>query len=86
MKIYEVKQNADGIEGRGPMVTVAFFKHQKAAQKTATGLGVMGVGDGEIKEHILWETLEEYQEYKKGTLRQVALSKLTHEERLALGV
>lgn len=50
---FEVMQNRDQIEGRGPMEAVSHFSELEAAVKDAKGRGVMGYGDGEVFEVIV---------------------------------
>lgn len=50
MRYYEVMQNADLTEGRGPMRLVGNFYTLEKAVQDAKGRGVMGVGDGEVVE------------------------------------
>lgn len=45
---YEVSQNQDQTEGRGPMIAVSWWSSEKDAVKDSKGRGVMGVGDGEV--------------------------------------
>ena len=47
---FEVLQNSDQTEGRGPMKAVGQFKELKDAVEDAKGRGVMGIGDGEVEE------------------------------------
>lgn len=43
-----VKRNSDLTEGRGGMVTVGVYDDLLEAVEASKGLGVMGVGDGEV--------------------------------------
>ena len=57
MKIVHLAQeDADLTEGRGPMVTIAAFANRQDAEKTVEGRGVMGVGDGEVKTLIVYDS------------------------------
>lgn len=49
--VFEVQENSDQNEGRGPMRTVGFFDNFSAAFEVAKGRGVMGGGDGDILMH-----------------------------------
>lgn len=50
IRYYEVMQNSDQTEGRGPMRVVNNFFKLEDAVEDARGRGVMGVGDGEVME------------------------------------
>lgn len=50
MRYYEVMQNSDQTEGRGPMKLVGNHYKLEAAIQDAKGRGVMGYGDGEVIE------------------------------------
>jgi len=41
--------NTDQTEGRGPMTLIGLFSNVDAADKAATNMGVMGIGDGDKK-------------------------------------
>lgn len=83
--IYVASKNMDSTEGRGPMVPVGYFTKLHDARLAVRGLGVMGVGDGDVDEVILHETFGEYQMDINEKLRRTALSKLSEAERKALG-
>ena len=51
---FEVFQNSDMTEGRGPMKAVGQFTTLEAAVEDAKGRGVMGFGDGEVEEVNLY--------------------------------
>lgn len=86
--VYQVLHNADNIEGRGPMVHVAYFKNYEDAARAAAGKGVMGVGDDDVKtvKLTIFETFAEYNDGVSADLRKRALGKLSHEEKVALGL
>src|SRR5580693_2971224 len=85
---YEALVNSDLTEGRGPMRHVAYFTNRHDAERAVKGMGVMGVGDGEVKqiEITVYESFAEYFGPKYEQLRSSALQKLSREEREALGV
>lgn len=84
--IYRAERNQDQTEGRGPMVPIAYFFHKTDAQRAAKGHGVMGVGDGDVVQVKVYESFDDWGEGRRIELRERALSKLTPEERKALGV
>lgn len=96
MKIWQTYRNADDIEGRGPMVPDLAFLHKEHAERYIDEQpGVMGrcrkwsqekYGDWSIKpiEIIDYDVIEEG--VNKTKLRLKALSKLTLEEKDALGL
>lgn len=53
MYIYIAQRNSDRTEGRGPMVDIGWYSTEEGAYEAVKGLGVMGVGDGEITRVIL---------------------------------
>jgi len=85
--VYEVLENADNIEGRGPMLHVAYFTHHIDANRAANGRGTMGIGDGDVQKKSLtiFESFAEYSDEVTSELRKSALNKLSHEEKVALG-
>jgi hypothetical protein len=85
---YEALVNSDLMEGRGLMRHVAYFINRVDAEQSVKGQGVMGVGNGEVKqiEIIVYESFAEYFGPKYDELRKSALRKLTQDERAALGV
>lgn len=95
MKVYMTQYNSDMNEGRGPMVNSVCFKNRKHAERYIDSQsGVQGIrrkwsqeeyGDWRIEEievieHDLIDELE-----RKDALKKHALSKLSREEREALG-
>jgi len=86
--VYEALVNSDLTEGRGPMRHVGYFTHRPDAERAVRGMGVMGVGDGEVKqtEITIYDSYAEYFGPKYEELRLSALNKLSREEREALGV
>src|SRR5579871_5064136 len=85
---YEALVNSDLTEGRGPMRHVAYFSNRHDAERSVKGMGVMGVGNGEVKqiEITVYESYAEYFGPKYEELRRSAMNKLSREEREALGV
>jgi hypothetical protein len=85
---YEALVNADLTEGRGPMRHVAYFSERADAERSVQGKGVMGVGNGEVKqvEIVIYESYAEYFGPKYEELRKSALGKLSREEKQALGI
>lgn len=49
--VFEVQENSDQTEGRGPMRSVGFFDSFEAAFEVAAGRGCMGTGSGDIFIH-----------------------------------
>ncbi|QGT54335.1 hypothetical protein b3_0091 [Synechococcus phage B3] len=96
MKIWQTYRNADDIEGRGPMVPDYAFLHKEHADRYIDEQpGVMGrraqwskqkFGDWsvEVIEVFDFDVIEAGLEKVK--LRSKALSKLTPEEKLVLGL
>jgi hypothetical protein len=96
MKIWQTYRNADDIEGRGPMVPDYAFLHKEHADRYIDEQpGVMGLrgqwsqqkfGDWSVKaiEVFDFDVIEAGLEKVK--LRSKALSKLTPEEKLVLGL
>jgi hypothetical protein len=85
---YEALVNSDLTEGRGPMKHVAYFSNRPDAERSVKGMGVMGVGNGEVKqiEITVYDSFAEFFGPKYEELRRSALDKLTREERDALGI
>ncbi len=94
--VYEATTNSDSDEGRGSTVTLGWFLTLEDAQKCAKGKGVWGA-DGRVVTHhkevalcgekvflLGSEVQKTYQDPKK--IRDQALSKLTEEEKEALGL
>ena len=98
LKVFEVYGNSDTTEGRGPMVLVARFIKRELAEefvrsKEYANWCVMGYQNpkDEIKnikeaEIVIFELVSEIGEVRKTALKQSALSKLTKEEKEALGL
>lgn len=88
MTVFEVLHNADNIEGRGPMVHVAYFTHAIDANRAAKGNGVMGVGDDDVKrvELRVFDSFNEYYDVLSEGNRKSGLAKLTRAEKVALGL
>lgn len=98
IKCFEVMGNTDTTEGRGPMKVVARFKTRELASayvrsKSYAQWCVMGVQNWVYDSQNIRETtimildsIDELEEVRKSKLRQSALSKLTAEEKEALGL
>jgi len=87
--VYEAYTNSDGIEGRGGDVHIGYFTHLGDAKNAAIGRGVMGTNAAVRtvnKTIVIFENYKEYEEMMLGATIQRALSKLTLEERQALGL
>ena len=84
--IYEALKNSDLTEGRGPMVRIACFTYRIDAEKAAKGWGVMGGGDGEVKEVQVYTTFKEFDEATMSDERRKALNKLSYREKQILGL
>ena len=80
--------NSDLTEGRGPMRHVGYFKFRPDAEDSVKGMGVMGVGNGEVKqvEVIIYDDISEFNEGRKEEIKRKALNKLSYEEKRALGL
>lgn len=50
MKVYEATKNSDRTEGRGYPVTIGVYTDIEDAVAAVKGMGVMGVGDGDVYE------------------------------------
>ena len=83
--IYLAQENSDQTEGRGVMITFAAFTYRADAEMAVKGHGVMGFGDGRVKEVRVFDSYSEWASEVKLTLRQRALAKLTPAEREELG-
>jgi hypothetical protein len=81
MKIFQVTDNADQVEGRGPQVHVAAFTDKADADKLSKTLF-----SGRVNPLDVFDTYAEYLKSKGRKIRQSALDKLTDEERTELGV
>lgn len=91
MVIYEVYENSDLTEGKGSHVVVGRFTHRPIAEHVlkTKARGVFGSTQGKgIKEvEVCTATdLEQYKRSLQEDVRKRALSKLTAEEILALGL
>lgn len=98
IKCFEVMGNTDTTEGRGPMKVVARFNTREAAlvyvrSKAYSQWCVMGVqswvyDSRNIVENtiLIFDSMDEMEEVRKSKLRKSALSKLTTEEKEALGL
>lgn len=84
--IYVAQHNSDMTEGRGPMVDIAAFEKKQDALAAAKGMGVMGYGDGEVKEMMVFASIAEWKQGEQDKLRASAVSKLTDAEIEALGI
>jgi hypothetical protein len=84
--IYRAVRNADQCEGRGPLVSIAYFSEESDAKRAAKGQGVMGHGDGGVEVIHVFDSLKEWNVEKQQELKRQALNKLTPDERKALGV
>lgn len=86
---YRVIGNSDNIEGRGSSIDIAYTTNELTAQKIAKGRGIMG-GDATVKpfnkSYTLYETFEQFEEDRAKGIKAIALSKLTEEEKKALGL
>lgn len=91
--VWTVKANSDTTEGRGSDIHVGYFKRKTDAIKAGVGRGVMGTDLREpysIKQEkvrlIVYDNYTEFEEEETRSLRDRALSKLTYEEKKALGL
>lgn len=97
VKCFEVMGHTDTTEGRSPMKVVARFKTRTVAEMYVRSksyaqwcvMGYQSVRDTEnIKETtiMILDSMDELEEVRKHNLRERGLSKLTKEEREALGL
>lgn len=98
IKCFEVMGNTDTTEGRGPMKVVARFRTREAAVTYVKSplyakwcvMGYLSNNDEKysIKEATLTilDSIEELEAAEREQLKILALSKLTKEERAALGL
>lgn len=97
VECYGLFYNSDGNEGRGHEVLYAYFKSRKLAEEVCRSpewykkYGVMGSSvDPEyaIKSFCItvYESKQDYEDGKKVNIREQALSKLSLEEKIALGL
>ena len=94
--VFQTYRNSDTTEGRGPMIPDACFTTRKvAAEYIDNKPGIMGrpgpwsnqdYGDWEIRPINVYETIETLNQAIKKDLKKSALSKLTNEEKEALGI
>ena len=84
--MYIAERNYDLTEGRGPMVVIGYFFNREDAVRAVKGWGVMGVGDGEVRGANVHESFASWEKDQKQQLILNAMSKLTSEERRALGL
>lgn len=62
--VFEARINADSTEGRGPMIVIGIFSDAGEAVMAVKGRGVQGVGDGEVYERKVFDTLEQWRNAK----------------------
>lgn len=90
LKVWGAYSNTDKTEGRGGMQLDGLFTKEEDAKKRAKGQGVMGYGDGNVKEVHIFESYEEYRDItdkeRRAKLRRSAMAKLTTQEKLVLGL
>jgi hypothetical protein len=95
-RIYIPYYNSDDTEGRGPMVPEDFaFANKRDGEKYIDKQpGVMGIreawsrkerGDWQLREFRLYHSMSEFSQGERQALKDQALSKLSPEERRALG-
>ena len=82
--VFEVRQNADMTEGRGPMIHYAFFTNEDDAKQ------VVGPNnswyDYRPNTLIVFDNIAEYNEKNRKDIIRRALKKLSEDERVALGL
>ncbi len=86
--VYTVWFNSDTTEGRGPMVLKGIAATSEVAGALAADCPkIMGVGaNADIRRETLFESVADYQAGQRKAIVTLALSKLTKEEREALGL
>lgn len=80
--------HADTNDGRGD-ITVAHFRREQDAKRASEGFYVMGCKDADVGRVTTVKVYDSFEEWSLDELekkRQQALSKLTADERAALGV
>lgn len=95
-QVYVVMRNSEMTEGRGPMVFHSLWSTKEVADHFIDEQpGVMGrkqkwsqqkYGDWTVTPMPVYEFLEEYETEKKLEIREQALKKLSHAEKVALGL
>lgn len=101
-EVFIVLENADMTEGRGPMVPTgySFTTEEAAIEYCKMQQGVMGVkndtvvkyrstvviNDHEIRKIKVFENIKDIEEVQLKELKEIALSKLTNEEKSILGL
>jgi hypothetical protein len=86
IKVFEATYNSDSMEGRGYTVHAGLFlKHQDAVDSVADRTDMGGRPMGEIRERQVYDSLAEYRAERNRELVESALTKLSVDERRALG-
>lgn len=62
--LFIATHNSDMTEGRGYITPVGIFEKVGDAREAIKGWGVMGVGNGEVYNIPLFESLDEYEQFK----------------------
>ncbi len=93
--IYGTYKNSDEMDGRGPMILVTLIAdHNEAVKYIEAQPDAWGrqrewrgnrYGDWELREHPVFESVTEIDDYKPEDIKNRVLAKLTPEERRALG-
>lgn len=86
--VWEASKNSDMTEGRGHGILIANFAFEEDAKRAVKGLGVMGVGDGDVshKRIIIYKSYDEFVQHTQADIKRRALDKLTSEEKRVLGL
>ena len=84
ISVFEVRQNADMTEGRGPMVHHSFFTHEADAMKVVEPN--KGWYDYIPCELMIFDNFSEYNDKNQKDIIRGALRKLSTVERIALGL
>ena len=87
-KIYGAVQNQNLCDGMGPEIVVGWFLTKAEAERVNNSLaGVQGTRNTcAVREATLFDTHKEYAACNEESIRKQALAKLTHEEKMVLGL
>lgn len=86
VRVWEVWVNVDSIEGRGPMKLHARFLSHEDAMQEARGKGPMGCSDADVRQAVVFNSVQAFHHGKDQELKRQALRKLSADERRVLGL
>lgn len=84
--VFLVYANSDNIEGKGVNVLRYICSSHDLAVELSKGLGPMGASNGDVKPDFIIDTKEELLQKTRNEKREKAMSKLTTEEQILLGL